>query len=254
MDSEQIPTKPDLDWLYEIGNHIAAGDTLDEALAATVNFASALVNCHSCFIYVREGAELVLWVWRHSDHKVAGPTKLPIGQGYATLLAQHRAPIAISSNHREHFTAKLFEQWSVNPGETFVSVPLLSRDQLVGIINLQHRQPRPYSLREVSLLSSAAYLLGAEVGISSLESRNSDLLLQLETRKLVERGKSILQRDLGLSEEQAYLMLQRQSRQKRKPMREIAEAIILGEEVKFSSLTDRALAWYPLDSTPVEDS
>jgi uroporphyrinogen-III synthase len=48
----------------------------------------------------------------------------------------------------------------------------------------------------------------------------------------VERAKGILQRDLGLSEEQAYLALQKQSRQKRKPMKEIAEAIILGEEVR----------------------
>jgi uroporphyrinogen-III synthase len=41
-----------------------------------------------------------------------------------------------------------------------------------------------------------------------------------------------LQRDLGISEEQAYLTLQRQSRQRRKTMKEVAEAIILGEDVK----------------------
>ncbi len=35
-----------------------------------------------------------------------------------------------------------------------------------------------------------------------------------------------------MSEEQAYLTLQRQSRQKRKPMKEIAEAIVLSDEVK----------------------
>jgi uroporphyrinogen-III synthase len=38
-----------------------------------------------------------------------------------------------------------------------------------------------------------------------------------------------------LSEEQAYLALQRQSRQKRKAMKEIAEAIVLSEEVKGNS-------------------
>jgi AmiR/NasT family two-component response regulator len=53
----------------------------------------------------------------------------------------------------------------------------------------------------------------------------------------VERAKGILQRDLRLDEEQAYLMLQRQSRQKRRPMKEIAEAIILSDEVRGSSGT-----------------
>jgi len=57
----------------------------------------------------------------------------------------------------------------------------------------------------------------------------------LEARKLVERAKGILQRDLGLTEEQAYLTLQRQSRQKRRSMKEVAEAIVLSEEVKNSS-------------------
>ena len=58
---------------------------------------------------------------------------------------------------------------------------------------------------------------------------------RLETRKLLERAKGILQRDMGLTEEQAYLTLQQQSRQTRKSMKQIAEAIILSDEVKRSS-------------------
>jgi AmiR/NasT family two-component response regulator len=54
---------------------------------------------------------------------------------------------------------------------------------------------------------------------------------------VVERAKGILQRELGLSEEHAYLALQRQSRQKRRPMKEIAEAIVLSDEVKGNSRT-----------------
>jgi AmiR/NasT family two-component response regulator len=38
-----------------------------------------------------------------------------------------------------------------------------------------------------------------------------------------------------LSEEQAYLALQRQSRQTRKAMKDIADAIVLSEEVKGNS-------------------
>jgi AmiR/NasT family two-component response regulator len=54
----------------------------------------------------------------------------------------------------------------------------------------------------------------------------------LEMRKLVERAKGILQRDLGLSEEDAYRLLQRQSRQMRKSMREVAEAVVISDELK----------------------
>ena len=71
--------------------------------------------------------------------------------------------------------------------------------------------------------------------MARLEDANFNLSEQLQTRKVVERAKGILQRDLGLSEEQAYLTLQRQSRQKRKPMKAIAEAIVLSDEVRENS-------------------
>jgi signal transduction protein with GAF and PtsI domain len=232
--TKQTQIETDVEWVHEIGGHIARGDTLDEALAATVSFAIALVNCDRCFIYVRDGAELALWVWKHLDREEPEHRKLPLGQGYMALLAEHRVPMAISSRRWEQSEAKIFDQWSTDPGETFVSVPLLARNELVGVINLQHGRPRRYNLREVKLLSSVGVLLGADIGISRLESQNSDLLLELETRKLVARGKGILQRELGLSEHEAFLALQRESRQKRRPIREIAQAIILSVAARRS--------------------
>ena len=68
------------------------------------------------------------------------------------------------------------------------------------------------------------------------QQQNSQLSEQLESRKVIERGKGILQRDMRLSEEEAYLMLQKQSRQRRMSMREVAEAIILSEEIKRAQI------------------
>jgi uroporphyrinogen-III synthase len=65
-----------------------------------------------------------------------------------------------------------------------------------------------------------------------LESENAQLTGRLEARKAVERAKGILQRDMKVGEEEAYRMMQRESRQRRKSMLEIAEAILLGEEIR----------------------
>ena len=51
----------------------------------------------------------------------------------------------------------------------------------------------------------------------------------LETRKVVERAKGALMKQLGLGEEDAYLLLQRQSRNLRKSMRDVAEAVLTSE-------------------------
>jgi hypothetical protein len=91
--------------------------------------------------------------------------------------------------------------------------------------------------------------VGAEIELARMEEVNSNLTDQLRTRKVVERAKGILQRELRLNEEQAYLALQKQSRQKRKAMKEIAEAIILGTEVRETSGRRRGVA----RSTPIKN-
>jgi K+-sensing histidine kinase KdpD len=68
-----------------------------------------------------------------------------------------------------------------------------------------------------------------------LETEKSALSGQLETRKLVERAKGILQRELKIGEEEAYRAMQRQSQQMRKSMKEISESIILNDELKRTS-------------------
>ena len=68
-----------------------------------------------------------------------------------------------------------------------------------------------------------------------LESEKSALSGQLEARKLVERAKGILQREMKIGEEEAYRTMQRQSQQMRKSMKEIAESVILNDELKRGS-------------------
>jgi uroporphyrinogen-III synthase len=64
-----------------------------------------------------------------------------------------------------------------------------------------------------------------------LKVETEDMKRQLETRKLVERAKGILQTRHKLTEEEAYLRLRNESRRLRRPMRDLAEAIILAEDL-----------------------
>jgi AmiR/NasT family two-component response regulator len=63
-------------------------------------------------------------------------------------------------------------------------------------------------------------------------SEKSMLSGQLEARKLVERAKGILQREMKINEDEAYKIIQRQSQQMRKSMKEISETIILNDDLK----------------------
>jgi two-component system, response regulator PdtaR len=70
-----------------------------------------------------------------------------------------------------------------------------------------------------------------QIELARIENQKVELEAQLETGKLMERTKGILQRNLKIDEEAAYLVLQKLSRQKRKSMREIAEALILSDDL-----------------------
>jgi AmiR/NasT family two-component response regulator len=63
-----------------------------------------------------------------------------------------------------------------------------------------------------------------------LEKEVEDLKEALETRKLVDRAKGILMDSQGLSEADAFRRIQKTSMDQRKPMKEVAEAIVLAHE------------------------
>jgi signal transduction protein with GAF and PtsI domain len=190
------------------------------------------VRCDSCFLYVLDGDTLVLRASKTPHDDVVDRLMLQVGQGITGWVAEHREPVAVASRAFEDPRFRTFNELPEDGYEAFLSVPVLSRGKLVGVINLQHREPHQHSRREIQLISTMGFLVGAEIETARLEVENSQLSEELETRKVVDRAKGILQRDLGVSEEEAHLTIQRQSRQRRKSKKEIAEAIVLGDELR----------------------
>jgi uroporphyrinogen-III synthase len=226
-----------VDVLHEISVRLGTADGFHDVLNRVVEFASALVKCDSCLIYVLEGEHLVLRASKNPHPEIIDGLRLRVGQGITGWVAEHREPVAVAEKAAQDPRFQFFHELPEDSYEAFLSVPLMCRCRVVGVINLQHRQHHVYRRREIRMISTVGFLVGAEIELARLEEANITLAEQLQARKVVERAKGILQRDLGLSEEQAYLALQRQSRQKRKPMKEIAEAIVLSDEVRGNSQT-----------------
>jgi signal transduction protein with GAF and PtsI domain len=239
-----------VDLLHEIGGRLATADGFHEVLNRVVEFASALVKCDSCLIYVLEGDYLVLRASKNAHPDIVDHLKLRVGQGITGWVAEHHEPVAISEKAAHDIRFQFFHELPEDSYEAFLSVPLMCRGRVVGTVNLQHRLPHVYKRKEIRLISAIGLLVGAEIQLARMEQVNSNLTDQLQTRKVVERAKGILQRELGLNEEQAYLALQQQSRQKRKAMKEIAEAIILGDEVKENSRAPKSVVKHSFEKVP----
>jgi len=221
--------------LCRVASRMSRAAPLEDLLADVVEFVTSVVKCDSCFIYVLEGEELVLRASKNPHPQAVDRLKLRVGQGITGWVAEHKEPVLIPRDASSDPRFKLFNELPEDRFEAFLSVPLVSRGRLVGVINVQNRDPHRYSEREIGLVATIGFLVGAETEMARLEGRNSELAERLEARTLVERAKGILQSDLGITEREAYQKLQRQSQQMRKSMKDIAEAIVLSHAVRCAN-------------------
>ena len=224
--------RSDFDLLHEIGSSFSATDPFHEVLLRIVDMVSESIRCDSCFVYVLEKNKLVLRASKNPHNDVVDQLEMPVGEGITGWVAEHKETVALTARAWEDPRFRRFASLPEDRFEAFLAVPILCRGKLVGVINLQHRDPKNYSKREIRLISLIGYLVGAAIEVARVENEKRELVNQLETRKVMERAKGLLQRDLNIDEEQAYLLLQKESRQKRRPLREIAEAVILTENLR----------------------
>ena len=122
------------------------------------------------------------------------------------LTEEHVAPVVIVTAYGEH--------------------ELIQRAGEAGVIAYVLKP-----LRDRDLESAITVALSRFSEFEEMNRKVSDLTEQLETRKSVERAKGILMNKLSLSEADAFKRLQKLSMDRRISMREIADAIILAEEI-----------------------
>jgi uroporphyrinogen-III synthase len=218
-------------FLHEIGERIAAADPLQMVLGRVVEFVSAVVLCDSCFIYVRENGDLILRASKNPHAEVVDRLKLRVGQGITGWVAENKKPVVISSNAYQDHRFQSFTELPEDRYEAFLSVPVLCRDKLVGVINVQHREPHVHAQREVQLISTIGFLVGPEIEMARLEAEKLKCADLSEARKLVEQAAQVLQRQLRIDEDEANLAMQKQSRQSGKSLKEVASAVLLHDEL-----------------------
>ncbi len=227
-----------LEFLHRISGRLAVADPLNEVLGQIVEFLNDVVGADSCFIYVLEEDKLVLRASKNPHPESLGNIRIPMGEGITGWVAQNREAVAITCGAMRDKRFRRFSQLPEDGFEAFLSVPILAGGRLIGVLNLQHRQRHEHSPHETKLVSTIGHLVGAEVERARLASEVTKLTGQLETRKLIERAKGILQRDLGLTEEQSYLKLQQESRRRRMPMKQVAEAVVLSDDLRRAQVED----------------
>jgi len=239
----------DISVLHRVSRIVSSELSLDEMLGEIVGLAARVSGCDACLVYLVETAtgEFVLRASLVPHAADLGMLRMKIGEGVTGWVAEHQSPVALSSRASQDPRFKMFPALVEDTYEAFLSVPLINKGGAIGVINVHHRERHEHSVEEISTIQFIGEQMGNAIAKSLLEEENARLAAeteemkrQLETRKAVERAKGILQRRHNLTEEEAYLRMRNESRRLRRPMKELADAIILAEELarKDSSSPD----------------
>lgn len=227
------PVSSQVNLMHRISNIVASELSLDEMLGEIIGLTAQVTNCDAALVYLMDldTNEIVLRASQVPHAKDLGNLRMKVGEGITGWVAEHKSVVTLPKNAAQDARFKRFQALVEDTYEAFLSVPLVNRGEVIGVVNVHHRQSYDHTPEEVSLVTFIGEQMGSAIGKSVLEDQNSLLREQLETRKLVERAKGILQNRHSLTEEEAYLRLRNESRRLRRPMKELAEAIILSEEL-----------------------
>jgi uroporphyrinogen-III synthase len=230
--------------LHRISNIVASELSLDEMLGEVVGLTAQVTECDACLVYLieRESGDIVLRASQVPHAQDLGNIRMKIGEGLTGWVAEHKSVVVLGSQASKDQRFKRFQALVEDTYEAFLSVPLITGGEVIGVVNVHHRQAYQHSSDEIALLTFIGEQMGGAIAKSFLAEENARLLeetqemkRQLETRKLVERAKGLLQNRFNLSEEEAYLRLRNESRRLRRPMKDLAEAIILAEDLSRKS-------------------
>lgn len=226
--------------LHRISSIVSSNLSLEEMLGEIVGLTVQVTDCDACLVYLIESDthEVVLRASQVPHAAALGELRLKVGEGITGWVAEHKAVVALGSNAAADPRFKRFQALVEDTYEAFLSVPIIAGGEVIGVINVHHRESRDHSPDEIALLVFIGEQMGGAVSKSllieakaRLEEEAASVKRQLEDRKVVERAKGILQQKYNTTEEDAYFRLRNQSRRLRRPMRELAEAIILAEDV-----------------------
>ena len=230
--------------LHRISSIVSSELSLDEMLGEIIGLTSQVTGCDACLVYLIEpdSGEIVLRASQVPHAADLGYLRMKMGEGVTGWVAEHKSVVALSSNATADHRFKRFPALIEDTYEAFLSVPLVNKGDIIGVINVHHRHEHEHTPDEIALLTFVGEQMGTAISHSGLQEENARLQeeaqeakRQLEIRKLVERAKGILQHRHNLTEEEAYLRLRNESRRLRRPMRELAEAIILAEDLSRKS-------------------
>lgn len=134
--------------------------SLSDTLQSISKLIQEFTLCDSCLMYLIDHNELVLCASNNPHPAQIGKVRLKLNEGLTGWVARERKLLAISVEAYNDSRFKTFSELPEDSFEAFLSAPVIARNRVVGVINVQHRLTHRHSGAEMELLNT----IGEQVG------------------------------------------------------------------------------------------
>ncbi len=167
LESQLEHTEQQLRLLQKISRFMSRDMSLAEAFQGVVSLVVEFMDCDSCLLYLLENQELVLCASNNPQPDTIGKVRLKLGEGLTGRVASERRLLSIS---REAYLDPRFKHFTDLPEDTyeaFLSAPVILRNRVAGVINVQHREPHFHTGGEMEVLTTVGEQVGCLVALAA---------------------------------------------------------------------------------------
>ncbi|HAR96231.1 MAG TPA: GAF sensor protein [Deltaproteobacteria bacterium] len=231
---EEIDKKAkQLDLLSEISRTIVSDYYLKEILQLIVTMTAQVMESKICSIMLldEKKQELVIASSQSLSKEYLTKKNLKVGQSISGKVVKERRPITVLDVTKE--SGYMYPGVAKKEGlVSMLCVPMMIKDRVIGVINSYTQHQYKFSEEEIGILQAIANQAAVAIENTRLDQEILAAKEALETRKVVERAKGVLMRELNVSEDEAYRKIHKKSMDLRKSMKDVAEAIMVAYDMR----------------------
>lgn len=222
-----------IDALARMSQSIAQGIYIREILQLIVSMTAEMLGSKVCSLMLMDEKNISLKIEAtqslSEEYKTKPPVPVRTSVSGRAILEKRHVIVQDVAKDPQYTYPDIARKENLR---SLLVIPMMIKEKPIGVLNCYSAEIHTFTQEEINLLQAVANQ--AAVAIEHTRAIEKALAAEeaLETRKVIERAKGILMRQQSLSEEASFRLIQRQAMDRRKSMKEIAEAIILSEEIQ----------------------
>jgi signal transduction protein with GAF and PtsI domain len=218
----------DIETLGKVSSTIVSEMYLEDILKIIVAMTAEVMGSKVCSLMLlnEKGDELKLVSTQSLSKEYINKPNVKVGQSISGRAVSEKKPITIIDVKKD--PKYMFPEIAKKENLcSMLAVPLMVKGKVIGVLNCYTSKRHKFTSREIKLVSAVGNQAAIAIHNRKLVEEKESLTTKLEERKYVERAKGIMMKKEGLSEDEAYRKMQKQSMDSRRSMKDIAEAVIM---------------------------